>query len=111
MLHNRLRNKKLTVYVTPTAYVIINQILIGNTYVIGLQLVNNVPVLCISFLVTFSLFAVRNCCFVFLNYFCDFGFDYFRDKVKGCGHCENLIHSHLANTDRLSYFRFFCIRF
>ena len=29
---------------------------------------------------------------MFLNYFCDFGFDYFRDKVKGCGHCENLIH-------------------
>ena len=53
----------------------------------GLQLVNNVSVLCISFLVTFSLFAVQNCCFVFLNYFCDFGFDYFRDTVKACGHC------------------------
>ena len=58
----------------------------------GLQLVNDVSVLCNSVLVTFSLFAVQNCCFVFLNYSCDFCFDYFRDKAKGCGHCENLIH-------------------
>ena len=86
--NNRLRNKKLTACVTPTAYVI-NEICLcnnkpnskENTYVMGLQLVNNVSVLCISFLVTFSLFAVQNC-----------GFDYFRDKVKGCGHCKNLIH-------------------